>query len=33
MHFFDQSEKVIIDGPMVVGDDEPVTKYMAENWT
>lgn len=31
MHVFDRSEKKIIAGPMVVGDDEPVTKYRAES--
>ena len=31
MYFFDSSEKKIIAGPIVIGDDDPVTKYRAES--
>lgn len=31
MSELDKSKKIIIAGPMTIGDDEPVTKYRAES--
>lgn len=31
MNFFDNSNKKIVGGPIIIGDDEPVTKYQAES--
>lgn len=28
-YVFDRSEKVVIAGPITIGDDEPVTKYRS----
>ncbi len=28
---FDDSEKIVIAGPITIGDDDPITKYRAES--